>query len=177
MTSFSSLADLERMRGQSLGHSDWLTVTQELVDDFARVSQDRQWIHVDPERAKRESPLGTTIAHGFLTVSLLSHLIQQCISFPTARMSLNYGFDRLRFVSPVPVGSQIRGVFALEDVKPAGGGAQITWRADVEIRDAAKPALSALWLSRVMFAEAPQIDASKGSAALEGITGDGAPAR
>jgi acyl dehydratase len=156
------------MRGQSVGQSDWLTVTQQLVDDFARVSQDQQWIQVDPERAKRESPLGTTIAHGFLTVSLLSHLIQQCISFPTARMSLNYGFDRLRFVSPVPVGSQIRGVFALEDVKQVPGGAQITWRADVEIRDAAKPALSALWLSRIVFAAAPD---------AERATGDGAPVR
>ncbi len=168
MTSFSSLADLERMRGASVGQSEWLTVTQELVDDFARVSRDQQWIHVDPERAKRESPLGTTIAHGFLTVSLLSHLIQQCVRFPTARMSLNYGFDRLRFVSPVPVGSQIRGNFALEDVKMVSGGAQITWRAEVEIRDAHKPALSALWLSRIVFAE--QLDAERAA-------GDGAPAR
>ncbi len=152
---FSELADLERMRGERVGESAWLTITQTLVDDFARVSNDRQWIHVDPERARRESPLGTTIAHGFLTLSLLSSMIQQCVSFPTARLSLNYGFDRVRFVSPVPVGSEIRGVFTLEDVRPLEDGAQLTWRAEVEVRGAAKPALSALWLTRIVFAEPP----------------------
>ena len=166
-TTFFGIADLERMRGERIGASAWQTVTQELVDEFARVTNDRQWIHVDPERARRESPAGTTIAHGFLTLSLLSSMIQQCLTFPTALMSLNYGFDRVRFVSPVPVGSEIRGVFSVEDVKPAGGGAQITWRAEVEIRDAPRPALSALWLSRVVFAEASGSDR----------TGDGAAAQ
>ena len=169
-TEFSGIADLERMRGQRIGESAWQTVTQELVDEFARLTNDRQWIHVDPERAARESPAGTTIAHGFLTLSLLSSMIQQCVAFPTALMSLNYGFDRVRFVSPVPVGSEIRGTFAVEDVKTAGGGAQITWRAEVEIRGAGKPALSALWLSRIMFA-APA-DAVPRHAASR--TGDGA---
>jgi acyl dehydratase len=149
---FSSLADVERARGTRIGASAWLTVTQSLIDDFARVSGDHQWIHVDSERAARESPLGTTIAHGFLTLSLLSSMIAQCVSFPTARMSLNYGFDRVRFVSPVPVGAQVRGVFSIEDVRVIAGGAQLTWRAEVELRDAPKPALSALWLSRVLFA-------------------------
>ncbi|GAC1574620.1 MAG: MaoC family dehydratase [Candidatus Elarobacter sp.] len=152
-TDFNGVDDLERARGRRIGESAWLTITQQLVDDFARLTNDPQWIHVDPERARRESPLGTTIAHGFLTTSLLPSMIQQCVAFPTARMSLNYGFDRLRFVSPVPVGAQIRGVFTLDNVKPAAGGVQVTWRAEVEIRDAAKPALSALWLSRVIFEE------------------------
>jgi acyl dehydratase len=152
-TVFSELADLERLRGERVGESAWLTITQALVDEFAHVSNDHQWIHVDPERARRESPLGTTIAHGFLTLSLLSTLIAQCVSFPTARLSLNYGFDRVRFVSPVPVGSEIRGVFAIEDVRPIEGGAQITWRAEVEVRGAPKPALSALWLTRIVFAK------------------------
>jgi acyl dehydratase len=151
---FTSVADLERMHGERVGESAWRTVTQELIDEFAHVSGDHQWIHVDPERARRESPLGTTIAHGFLTLSLLSSMTAEVISMPTARLSLNYGFDRLRFVSPVPVGSEIRGTFAIEDVRPLDDGAQITWRAEVEIRDAAKPALAALWLTRVLFAEA-----------------------
>ena len=151
-TVFSSVADLERMRGQRVGESAWRTVTQELVDDFARVSGDHQWIHVDPERARRESPLGTTIAHGFLTLSLLSSLTAEVVRMENARMGLNYGFDRVRFVAPVPVGSEIRGTFAIEDVRPVDGGAQIIWRAEVEIRNAPKPALSALWLTRVIFA-------------------------
>ena len=151
---FTSVADLERMHGERVGESAWRTVTQELIDQFAHVSGDHQWIHVDPERARRESPLGATIAHGFLTLSLLSSMTAEVISMPTARLSLNYGFDRLRFVSPVPVGSEIRGVFAIEEVRALDDGAQITWRAEVEIRNAAKPALAALWLTRVMFAEA-----------------------
>ena len=153
---FTSLADLERMRGERIGASDWLTVTQEMIDAFADVTRDRQWIHVDPERARRESPLGTTIAHGFLTLSLLSTLIGQCVSFPNARMSLNYGFERVRFVAPVPAGAQIRGIFTLEDFSQAGGGAQVTWLAEIQIRDAPRPALTARWLTRVVFAEAVQ---------------------
>ena len=152
-TVFTSVADLERMRGQRVGESAWRTVTQELVDDFARVSGDHQWIHVDPERARRESPFGTTVAHGFLTLSLLSSLSAEVISMQNPRFGLNYGFDRVRFVSPVPVGSEIRGTFAIEEVRPIDGGAQITWRAEVELRDAPKPALSALWLTRVIFAD------------------------
>ncbi len=151
-TVFTSVADLERMRGQRVGESAWRTVTQELVDDFARVSGDHQWIHVDPERARRESPFGTTVAHGFLTLSLLSSMSAEVISMQNPRFGLNYGFDRVRFVSPVPVGSEIRGTFAIEDVRRLDDGAQITWRAEVEIRDARKPALSAVWLTRVMFA-------------------------
>jgi acyl dehydratase len=150
--SFTSLADLRRVRGERVGESAWLTVTQPLVDEFARITKDPQWIHVDPERARRESPLGTTIAHGFLTLSLLSSMIGECVAFPTARMAFNYGFDRVRFVAPVPVGAQIRGTFVLEDVREIENGADMTWRVEVEIRDAPKPALAALWLTRVIFA-------------------------
>jgi len=151
-TVFSSVADLERMRGQRVGESAWRTVTQELIDDFARVSGDHQWIHVDPERARRESPFRTTVAHGFLTLSLLSSLSAEVFRMRNARFGLNYGFDRVRFVSPVPVGSDIRGTFAIEEIRQIEGGAQITWRAEVEIRDAPKPALAALWVTRFMFA-------------------------
>jgi acyl dehydratase len=151
-TDFSSLADLERAAGEHVGESAWQTITQELIDEFARVTGDHQWIHVDPERARRESPLGTTIAHGFLTLSLLPSMIQQCISFPTARMSVNYGFDRIRFVLPVPAGSRVRGSFSIDSVRPIPGGADITWRAEVHVQGTEKPALSARWLTRVIFA-------------------------
>ncbi|HEV3089757.1 MAG TPA: MaoC family dehydratase [Candidatus Elarobacter sp.] len=151
-TNFSSVADLERAAGGPVGESAWQTITQELIDEFARLTNDHQWIHVDPERARRESPLGTTIAHGFLTLSLLPSMIQQCIAFPTARMSFNYGFDRVRFVTPVPVNAEVRGSFGIESVRPIAGGADVTWRVEVHVRDAGKPAVSALWLSRVLFA-------------------------
>jgi acyl dehydratase len=156
---FTSLADLERVRGERVGASAWFTVTQELVDEFARITNDRQWIHVDPERAKRESPLGTTIAHGFLTLSLLSSMIEERIAFPTARMAFNYGFDRVRFVAPVPVGARIRGAFVLDDLRPIEDGADMTWRVTVEIAGAEKPALAALWLTRVVFAPAAETPA------------------
>lgn len=150
---FSSVSDLVRARGERIGASAWFTVSQELIDRFAALTRDRQWIHVDVERAERESPLGTTIAHGFLTLSLLSSMLGEVVAFPTARMSLNYGFDRVRFVSPVPVGAEIRGVFTLADVKRIDGGAQVTWHAEVELRGAARPAVSALWIGRTLFGE------------------------
>ncbi len=121
-----------------------------MIDDFAELTGDRQWIHLDAERARRESPYGTTVAHGFLTLSLLSTLIQGTLGFPFARASINYGFDRVRFLAPVPAGSAIRGVFALASVRRNAGGADIAWNAEVELRDAAKPALAATWLSRVI---------------------------
>lgn len=153
---FRSIDDLERMRGRPVGQSASLTVTQGLIDAFAALTNDPQWIHVDPERARRESPLGTTIAHGFLTLSMLSSLIEQCVTFPTARMSFNYGFDRVRFVSPVPVNARIRGVFAIEDVRAIPNGADVTWRVEIAIDGADKPAVAALWLTRVIFDSAPE---------------------
>ena len=150
-TAFRSLGDLERAAGEWTGASAWQTVTQELIAEFARVTGDHQWIHVDPERARRDSPLGTTIAHGLLTLSLLPSMIHQCISFPTARMSVNYGFDRIRFVAPVPSGSRVRGRFAIESVRPIPNGADVTWRAEVQLHGGEKPAVSALWLTRVVF--------------------------
>jgi acyl dehydratase len=155
---FSSVAELQHARGDCIGASAWLTVTQQLVEEFARITNDRQWIHVDPERARRESPLGTTIAHGFLTLSLLSSMIEECVAFPTARMAFNYGFDKVRFVAPVPAGARIRGTFVLDDVRPIEHGADMTWRATVEIDGSEKPALAALWLTRVVFAPAAEPD-------------------
>jgi acyl dehydratase len=150
-TVFSNVADLMRARGESLGESEWLTVTQPMIDEFARLTNDHQWIHVDPDRARRESPLGTTIAHGFLTLSLLSSMIAQCVRFENVRASYNYGFDRVRFAAPVPVDARIRGSFALENVREIAGGADLTWRAEVHVRDASKPALAAQWLTRIVF--------------------------
>ena len=147
---FEDLAALERAVGTRVAQSAWLTVTQPMIDEFAEATGDHQWIHVDPERAARESPYKTTIAHGFLTLSLLSSMIGGAIALPGRRLSLNYGFDRVRFIAPVPVDSEIRGNFTLESFKRIEDGAHVSWAVEVERRGSDKPVLAALWLSRLI---------------------------
>jgi len=133
--------------GEELGVSPWVEVTQERIDTFARAIDDFQWIHVDPARAK-DSPFGGTIAHGFLTLSLLSHLSERTFSFSDRRMGVNYGLNRVRFTSPVPSGSRVRARFTLAKYEPLDGGVQVTWNTVVEIEGAARPALVAEWIGR-----------------------------
>lgn len=143
-----SLRELEPRVGQEVGVSPWVEITQERIDTFARAIEDFQWIHVDPERA-RASPFGGTIAHGFLTLSLLSHLSEMTFGFADRRMGINYGLNRVRFTSPVPVGARVRARFTLQKFENIeGDGAQVTWNVVVEIENAAKPALVAEWLGR-----------------------------
>ncbi len=127
--------------------SPWVEVTQERIDTFAKAIDDFQWIHVDPSRA-RESPFGGTIAHGFLTLSLLSHLSERTFSFSDRRMGVNYGLNRVRFTAPVPSGSRVRARFTLAKYEPLDGGVQVTWNTVVEIEGAGKPALIAEWTGR-----------------------------
>lgn len=144
----TTIRDLESRVGQEVGISPWVEITQERIDTFARAIGDFQWIHVDAERA-RNSPFGRTIAHGFLTLSLLSNLSEQTFSFSDRRMGINYGLNRVRFTSPVPVGSRVRARFTLAKFeKIEGDGVQVTWNTVVEIEGAAKPALVAEWLGR-----------------------------
>ncbi|HWI39516.1 MAG TPA: MaoC family dehydratase [Burkholderiales bacterium] len=144
----TTIRDLESRVGQEVGISPWVEITQERIDTFARAIGDFQWIHVDAERA-RNSPFGRTIAHGFLTLSLLSNLSEQTFSFSDRRMGINYGLNRVRFTSPVPVGSRLRARFTLAKFeKIEGDGVQVTWNTVVEIEGAAKPALVAEWLGR-----------------------------
>ena len=144
----STLRELESRIGQEVGVSPWVEITQERIDTFAKAIEDFQWIHVDAERAK-SSPFGKTIAHGFLTLSLLSHLSEKTFAFSDRRMGINYGLNRVRFTSPVPVGSRVRARFTLlKFEKLDGNGVQVTWNATVEIDGAAKPALVAEWLGR-----------------------------
>ena len=144
----SSLRDLAGRVGEEVGVSPWLEVTQERIDTFAKAINDFQWIHVDRERAK-SSPFGGTIAHGFLTLSLLSHLAEQTFSFTDRRMGVNYGLNRVRFTSPVPAGARVRARFTLQKLEPLeGNGVQVTWSTVVEIEGAQKPALVAEWLGR-----------------------------
>ena len=139
---------LESRVGQEVGVSPWVEITQERIDTFAKAIEDYQWIHVDPARAKA-SPFGGTIAHGFLTLSLLSPLSEMTFSFSDRRMGINYGLNRVRFTSPVPVGSRVRARFTLAGYeKLEGNGVQVTWNVVVERDGAEKPALIVEWLGR-----------------------------
>jgi len=143
----TTIRELESRVGQEVGVSPWVEITQERIDTFAKAIGDFQWIHVDVERA-RNSPFGRTIAHGFLTLSLLSNLSEQTFSFSDRRMGINYGLNRVRFTSPVPVGSRVRARFTLAKFEKIEGGVQVTWNTVVEIEGASKPALVAEWLGR-----------------------------
>ena len=144
----STIRELESRVGQEVGVSPWVEITQERIDTFAKAIEDFQWIHVDPARAK-SSPFGGTIAHGFLTLSLLSHLSEKTFTFSDRRMGINYGLNRVRFTSPVPVGSRVRARFTLAKFeKIEGNGVHVTWNTTVEIEGAAKPALVAECLGR-----------------------------
>jgi acyl dehydratase len=143
------LEELRGLVGQEVGMSDWFTVTQAQIDAFAGLTEDRQWIHVDTERARTELPQGKNIAHGFLTLSLLSHLVRQAFVLEAEfHHGINYGLNRVRFPSPVPAGSQIRARCTLVTVEDVSGGVQICWAVTVEVKDVSKPALVAEWLVR-----------------------------
>ncbi|MDW8313110.1 MAG: MaoC family dehydratase [Burkholderiales bacterium] len=135
--------------GQILGTSPWITVTQKRIDEFAEATGDRQWIHIDPERAARESPFGATIAHGFLTLSLIPFMKAQTIDYGPIRMAINYGTNRVRFVTPVRAGSRLRSVFRLLAVEPVAGGLQTVTEATVEIEGETKPACVAELITRL----------------------------
>ena len=140
--------------GKEIGLSAWHTVDQSRIDAFADVTEDHQFIHIDPERAARETPFGATIAHGFLTMSLLSVFSYEALpKIEGATMGVNYGFDKLRFVSPVRAGSRVRGRFTLTEAKMRGPNELLSRTSvSVEIEGEAKPALAADWLGLVYFA-------------------------
>jgi acyl dehydratase len=142
------LADLAGLLGQDVATSDWLVVTQDRISAFADATGDHQWIHVDTERARADTPFGATIAHGFLTLSLLSALMRDAVTVDGPRMTLNYGLNRVRFVSPVPSGSRIRARIALASIDEMGDSIQATWSVTVEREGGDKPALVAEWIVR-----------------------------
>ena len=142
-----SLRELENRVGEEIGVSPWIEVTQERIDTFAKAIDDFQWIHVDRARA-RASPFGGTIAHGFLTLSLLSHLSERTFGFADRKMGINYGLNRVRFTAPLPSGSRVRARFTLQKYEKIDGGVQVTWNTVVEQEGAEKPVLVAEWLGR-----------------------------
>ena len=155
------LSDLATKVGSEVGVSEWFEVTQRAIDDFAGATRDRQWIHVDTERAARESPFktqdgaGCTVAHGFLTLSLLSHWMDSTIAITDRGAGINAGFNKVRFSAPVPVGSRIRARFVLAASDPIPGGAKLLWNVRVECEGQTRPVLTAEWLTRVLTATDP----------------------
>lgn len=139
MKVFRGIAELEKAVGTHLGYSDWHTVTQQQIDAFADATGDHQWIHVDPVRAA-EGPFGTTIAHGYLTVSLVPMLVWQIYTVEDVAMGVNYGANKARFPSPVPVDSRVRAGVDLVSVTPGAGGYQVVARVTVEREGEGKPA-------------------------------------
>jgi acyl dehydratase len=150
MRIFNGADELKAAVGESLGSSDWLTIDQQRIDQFAEATGDHQWIHVDAERAE-QGPFGRTIAHGFLTLSLVPVFGSQVYKVENVKMGVNYGSNKVRFVSPVPVGSKVRGTFELASVDEASGGVQMVSKVTVEIEGSEKPACVAETLTRLYF--------------------------
>jgi acyl dehydratase len=144
---FNGIDEVRAAAGTHLGVSEWITVDQSQIDTFADATDDHQWIHVDQEKAK-DGPFGTTIAHGFLTLSLLPALVKDVYRVEGVKMGINYGLNKVRFTSPLPVGSKIRGSIDLVDVADATGGIQLTTKITVEVEGSERPALVAEWLTR-----------------------------
>ena len=138
MRSFETIAEFKDLVGQEIGVSDWITVTQERIQLFADATNDHQWIHLDVERAKA-GPFGTTIAHGFLTLSLLPEMAASAFGVRETRMGVNYGLNKVRFPAPVPSGSRLRGRFKLVGYEPLEGGAQLTVQVTMEREGSDKP--------------------------------------
>lgn len=152
MRTFTSAEQLKAAVGEDLGVSDWLQITQERVDTFADATGDHQWIHVDVERAKKESPFGGPIAHGYLSLSLIPVLNWQIYTVDNVKLGINYGSNKVRFINPVRVGAHVRLQTTLASVEDASGGAvQVTATNTLEIENETKPALIAETISRIVF--------------------------
>lgn len=148
----TGVAALRELQGRPAVHSPWLRIDQAMIDRFADATFDHQWIHVDSERAARESPLGRTIAHGFLSLSLLSHLLGSVFSYPGRKTSLNYGFDRVRFTAAVPVGAEVRAAVVLATLDEIGTNEmRVGWDVTLELAGSTRSALVARWLVQMRF--------------------------
>lgn len=150
MRVFTGADELRAAAGEQLGVSDWMTIEQQRVNAFADATEDHQWIHIDPQRAAA-GPFGSTIAHGFLTLSLLPHLIDQTYRVESATMVINYGLNKVRFPTPVPVGSSVSAEVVLVEATEVTGGLQLVVRATLQIDGNAKPGCVADWVTRVYF--------------------------
>ena len=148
MIEISDISALRDRLGEEIAVGDWFPITQARIDQFADATGDHQWIHIDPARAAAESPFKTTIAHGFLTLSLISTLVRDAMKFTGLRLAINYGLNRVRFVSPVPSGARIRGRFVVAAVEAVKDGFQVTWKVTVERENSERPCCVAEWVVR-----------------------------
>jgi acyl dehydratase len=147
MREIASIEELKGLVGQEVAVSDWVGISQERVNLFAEATGDHQWIHLDVERCRKESPFGGTIAHGFLTLSLLPMIMQSAVSI-RAKMGVNYGLNKVRFMAPVLVGSKLHGRMTLQEVDDIEGGAQVTWKVTIEREGSDKPVCVAESIAR-----------------------------
>ena len=150
-STFNTLEDVSSRVGEEVFVTDWVRITQERIDQFAQATGDFQWIHVDAQRAVKSSPFGSTIAHGFLTLSLLGKFYEDHLSLPFCEMGINYGLNKVRFTQPVRVNSQVRGRFVLAKLENISGGIQLTFTVLIEIDGLAKPACVAESVVRQYF--------------------------
>jgi len=150
MRVLNGLEELQAAVGEHLGYSDWVEIDQQRIDLFAEATGDHQWIHVDPEKAKA-GPFGSTIAHGYLTLSLIPMLVWQIYTVEGTKMGVNYGCNKVRFPSPVPVGSRVRAGVELLSVTPGGGGQQVVARVTIEREGGDRPSCVAETVSVVVF--------------------------
>ena len=148
---FHNSSELTELISKEVAVSDWLEINQSMIQNFADCTNDHQWIHIDVERAKKESIYGSTIAHGFLTLSLIPYFLESCIAYPFAKQSINYGLNKVRFPHAVTVNSKLRGRFLIQQITPIDGGIQIEWNISIEIEGLEKPACVADVLFRLYF--------------------------
>lgn len=148
MRVIESLPKLRELIGQEIAVTNWIEITQERVNQFAEATGDLQWIHIDVERSRKESPFGGTVAHGFLTLSLLPLFLADAVSMPDVKMGVNYGLNKVRFPAPVPVGCRLRARIVLQDVEDIPGGAQTTWVVTMEREGSDKPVCVAESITR-----------------------------
>jgi len=148
MMVFETISDFKKMIGKELPIGNWYTITQEMITDFANATSDKQWIHVDEARAAKESPFKSTIAHGFMSVSMISKLLEEVFTIQSLKMGLNYGLNKVRFPNAVPVNSQLRMLSKVLDIQPlANNGVKATFSCTLEIKGQEKPACVAEFLA------------------------------
>lgn len=148
MRDIASLDEMKTLVGSEVAVSEWIEITQERVNQFAVATNDHQWIHVDVERARRESPFGGTIAHGFLTLSLVPAMLESALHMADMKMGLNYGLNKVRFPGPVPVGSRLRARLTIQSIEDIEGGAQVEWGVVIEREGQSKPVCVAEFVMR-----------------------------
>ena len=144
---FKNFSEFKSMVGKQLPEGNWYTITQQMIDDFANATLDKQWIHVDEERAKKESPFKSTVAHGFMSVAMISRMLEEAFAIKSIKMGLNYGLNKVRFPNPVPVNSELRMLSSVKEIEALrNSGIKVTFNCTIEIKGQEKPACVAEFL-------------------------------